>query len=69
MGGTPELRKGENIAVGPGTVVAEPHAVGGTVDLSALLVAADGKVGSDDDLVFYNQPLEAGPRVRKRSAS
>ncbi|MFJ8635142.1 TerD family protein [Streptomyces sp. NPDC093568] len=52
----PELAKGGNIAVGDGAVFAELHAVGATLDLSALLVAADGKVRSDDDLVFYNQP-------------
>ncbi|MGW4872334.1 TerD family protein [Streptomyces chartreusis] len=52
----PELAKGGNIAVGDGPVFAELHAVGATLDLSALLVAADGKVRSDDDLVFYNQP-------------
>ncbi|MFF1324569.1 MULTISPECIES: TerD family protein [Streptomyces] len=60
----PELSKGGNIAMGPGPVVAELHAVGGTVDLSALLVAADGKVRSDDDLVFYNQPSAESDAVR-----
>ncbi|MGA5207876.1 TerD family protein [Streptomyces variegatus] len=64
----PELGKGENIAVGPGTIVAELHAVGGTVDLSALLVAADGKVRSDDDLVFYNQPSAESGAVRHLAA-
>lgn len=64
----PELRKGENTVVGAGTVVAELHSVGGTVDLSALLVAADGKVRSDDDLVFYNQPSAASGAVRHLAA-
>lgn len=64
----PELRKGENIAVGSGPVVAELHSVGGTVDLSALLVAADGKVRSDDDLVFYNQPSAESGAVRHLAA-
>ncbi|MEV8430608.1 TerD family protein [Streptomyces chartreusis] len=64
----PELSKGGNIAMGPGPVVAELHAVGGTVDLSALLVAADGKVRSDDDLVFYNQPSAESDAVRHVAA-
>ncbi|WNZ06504.1 TerD family protein [Streptomyces sp. 11x1] len=64
----PELRKGENVAVGLGTVVAELHALGGTVDLSALLVAADGKVRSDDDLVFYNQPSAESGAIRHLAA-
>ncbi|WP_435219201.1 TerD family protein [Streptomyces sp. bgisy034] len=64
----PELSKGANIAMGPGPVVAELHAVGGTVDLSALLVAADGKVRSDDDLVFYNQPSAESDAVRHVAA-
>ena len=67
-GGMPELTKGGNIAVGSGPVVAELHAVGGTVDLSALLVAADGKVRSDDDLVFYNQPSAESGAVRHLAA-
>jgi stress response protein SCP2 len=64
----PELTKGGNIAVGSGPIVAELHAVGGTVDLSALLVAADGKVRSDDDLVFYNQPSAESGAVRHVAA-
>ncbi|MEY9992548.1 stress response protein SCP2 [Streptomyces sp. V4I8] len=64
----PELSKGGNIVVGSGPVVAELHAVGGTVDLSALLVAADGKVRSDDDLVFYNQPSAESGAVRHLAA-
>ncbi|MFB6641753.1 TerD family protein [Streptomyces chartreusis] len=64
----PELSKGGNIAMGPGPVVAELHAVGGAVDLSALLVAADGKVRSDDDLVFYNQPSAESDAVRHVAA-
>lgn len=64
----PELSKGGNIVVGSGALVAELHAVGGTVDLSALLVAADGKVRSDDDLVFYNQPSAESGAVRHVAA-
>ncbi|KOG07967.1 hypothetical protein ADK35_03570 [Streptomyces viridochromogenes] len=54
--------------MGSGPVVAELHTVGGTVDLSALLVTADGKVRSDDDLVFYNQPSAEAGAVRHLAA-
>lgn len=37
------------------------------LDVSGLLLTADGKVRSDDDFVFYNQP--AGPGVTHRSAA
>ncbi|MGW4856120.1 TerD family protein, partial [Streptomyces sp. NPDC004288] len=35
------------------------------LDVSGLLLGADGKVRSDDDFIFYNQP--AGPGVTYRS--
>jgi stress response protein SCP2 len=35
------------------------------LDVSGLLLTADGKVRSDDDFIFYNQP--AGPGVNHRS--
>ncbi|MFJ1970529.1 TerD family protein [Streptomyces sp. NPDC087903] len=35
------------------------------LDVSSLLLTADGKVRSDDDFIFYNQP--AGPGVSYRS--
>ncbi|MFI6250233.1 TerD family protein [Streptomyces sp. NPDC051016] len=63
-----ELRKGENTTVSSGRITAELHAVGDPVDLSALLVAADGKVRSDDDLVFYNQPSPESGAVRHLAA-
>ncbi|WKK27647.1 TerD family protein [Streptomyces olivoreticuli] len=37
------------------------------LDVSGLLLTADGKVRSDDDFVFYNQP--GGPGVTHRAAS
>ncbi|MFC5146596.1 TerD family protein [Streptomyces aureoversilis] len=37
------------------------------LDVSGLLLTADGKVRSDDDFVFYNQP--SGPGVAHRAAS
>jgi hypothetical protein len=35
------------------------------LDVSGLLLTADGKVRSDDDFIFYNQPT--GPGVTYRS--
>ncbi|GAA3371026.1 TerD family protein [Streptomyces sannanensis] len=35
------------------------------VDASALLLAADGRVRSDDDFVFYNQPRHPSGLVRR----
>ncbi|MEU8447416.1 TerD domain-containing protein [Streptomyces anulatus] len=63
-----ELRKGENTEVGSGRITAELRTVGDPVDLSALLVTADGKVRSDDDLVFYNQPSAESCAVRHLAA-
>ncbi|MGX1543588.1 TerD family protein [Streptomyces adustus] len=63
-----ELRKGENTAVGSGRVTVALHTVGDAVDLSALLVSTDGKVRSDDDLVFYNQPSAESGAVRHLAA-
>ncbi|WP_165985784.1 TerD family protein, partial [Streptomyces sp. YIM 98790] len=37
------------------------------LDVSGLMVAADGKVRSDADFIFYNQP--EGPGVKHRPAS
>ncbi|MFD7546482.1 TerD family protein [Streptomyces sp. NPDC059578] len=37
------------------------------LDVSGLLLTADGKVRSDDDFIFYNQP--AGPGVTYRSGN
>ncbi|MFJ8082254.1 TerD family protein [Streptomyces sp. NPDC096205] len=66
--GVAELAKGGNTAVGEGRLTAELHFQGDQVDLSALLVAADGHVRSDDDLVFYNQPEAESGAVRHRPA-
>ncbi|MGW1722454.1 TerD family protein [Streptomyces sp. NPDC002306] len=64
----PELRKGENTAMNSGRITVELRTVGDPVDLSGLLVAADGKVRSDDDLVFYNQPSAESGAVRHHAA-
>lgn len=38
----------------------------GPFDLSALVVSADGKVGGDVDMVFYNAPAAPGVRLAAR---
>ncbi|MGW4505938.1 TerD family protein [Streptomyces sp. NPDC004436] len=62
--GMAELGKGGNTGIGAERVTVELHGTGGAVDLSALLVTADGRVGSDDDMVFYNQPSTESGAVR-----
>ncbi|OEV30232.1 hypothetical protein AN219_12125 [Streptomyces nanshensis] len=57
------LAKGENAAVGTGRISAE-LSNGGGLDLSAVLLTARGRVRSDDDLVFYNQPSAESGAVR-----
>jgi stress response protein SCP2 len=55
------LTKGANTALPPGPVSVRVTAAA-PVDISALLVAETGKVRSDDDFVFYNQPSAPGVR-------
>ncbi|MDT7844569.1 TerD family protein [Streptomyces justiciae] len=63
-----ELSKGGNTAIGAGPLTAELRSAGDPVDLSALLVGADGRVRSDADLVFYNQPTAESGAVRHLAA-
>ncbi len=56
-----QLIKGGNAPLSASSVVLTVD-VGAPADLSALLVTASGKVRSDNDFVFYNQPT--GPGVR-----
>lgn len=61
------LSKGENTAVSATTVRAVLSWGSGSpveVDASALLLTAAGTVRSDDDFVFYNQPVHARSAVR-----
>jgi stress response protein SCP2 len=70
------LRKGENVTLsaladelGSVSVILEwasdqDHPL--DADVSVLLVGDDGKVRSNDDFVFYNQPSGAGGAVRLR---
>ncbi|MDN5750459.1 MAG: TerD family protein [Pseudonocardia sp.] len=55
------LPKGANAPLPPGPVSVRVSAAA-PVDISALLVAATGKVRGDADFVFYNQPEAPGVR-------
>ncbi|MDO0928284.1 TerD family protein [Streptomyces sp. TG1A-8] len=58
------MTPGSNIPL-PAARVAVDVAAPVRLDVSGLLLTADGKVRSDDDFIFYNQP--AGPGVTYRS--
>ncbi|MFJ8745506.1 TerD family protein [Embleya sp. NPDC127516] len=58
------LAKGGNCPLAVAAVLVEVSSQA-SVDVSALLLAGSGKVRSDADFVFYNQPT--GPGVRLRS--
>ncbi|MGP3975716.1 TerD family protein [Streptomyces sp. 8N114] len=62
------LQKGANVPVPANRVRVELGWQGGPgapdVDASALLLTGTGKVRSDDDFVFYNQPVHRGGAVR-----
>jgi stress response protein SCP2 len=55
------MTPGSNVPLTVSRVTVEVTAPVG-LDVSALLLAGDGRVRSDDDFVFYNQP--SGPGVR-----
>ncbi|WP_146063571.1 TerD family protein, partial [Streptomyces sp. SM11] len=67
MGASMTMQKGTNVPVPAGTVRVAVgwHTAPGApdVDASALLLVA-GKVRSDADFVFYNQPVHASGAVR-----
>ncbi|WP_221360924.1 TerD family protein, partial [Streptomyces beigongshangae] len=58
------MTPGSNIPL-PVTRVTVDVAAPVRLDVSGLLLTADGKVRSDDDFIFYNQP--SGPGVTYRS--
>ncbi|MFI9718915.1 TerD family protein [Streptomyces sp. NPDC052396] len=60
------MTPGSNLPL-PVTVVTVDVTAPVRLDVSGLLLTADGKVRSDDDFVFYNQPN--GPGVSHRSAA
>jgi len=63
-----QMSKGGNLPVTAPLVRATLFWTGGDgvpdVDASALLLAANGKVASDDDFVFYNQPTHTSGAVQ-----
>ncbi|AXI77427.1 TerD family protein [Peterkaempfera bronchialis] len=67
---TQVMVKGSNIPLSAAAVraVLRWDAAAGVpdVDASALLLGADGNVRSDEDFVFYNQPLHPSGHVRHR---
>ncbi|MFE5856384.1 TerD family protein [Streptomyces sp. NPDC056500] len=58
------MTPGSNIPL-PAARIAVDVAAPVRLDVSGLLLTADGKVRSDDDFIFYNQPV--GPGVTYRS--
>lgn len=69
---THAMTKGSNVRLEATTVRAVLHwvpAPGGApdVDVSALLLGADGRVRSDDDFIFYNQPQHPSGQARHLS--
>jgi stress response protein SCP2 len=72
MAMTHAMTKGSNIQLEATTVRAVLHWVPGPggapdVDVSALLLGADGRVRSDDDFLFYNQPRHPSGQARHLS--
>lgn len=63
------LRKGENASLVRGPVTLSVSVTGSAVDVSALLLGADGKVRDDDDLVFYNHPVQDGVTIAGTSVT
>jgi stress response protein SCP2 len=69
----PTLAKGANVPVDAAAVRAALSWTAGPgvpdVDGSALLLRGDGRVASDDDFVFYNQPRHPSGAVRHAGKS
>lgn len=60
---TASLRKGENIGLSTAPAILTVSVHGLAADVSALLLGTDGRVRSDDDLVFYNHPAQDGVSI------
>lgn len=54
------LSKGANVVLAPQAVALHVTLHGTSLDVSALLLGPNGKVRTDDDLVFYNHPSQDG---------
>jgi stress response protein SCP2 len=67
------ISKGANLPIEAATVRAQLSWTGGPgipdVDGSALLLTAEGRVSSDDDFVFYNQPRHPSGAARHTGKS
>ena len=64
------LSKGANTAIPSASVLATlSWSAGGDLDLSGLLLGADGRVRDDADFVFYNQPTHASGSLTHRGKS
>ncbi|MEU0991679.1 TerD family protein [Streptomyces sp. NPDC005953] len=63
-----ELSKGANAPIAGVPITVELHRTGDPVDLTALLLHEDGKVASDADMVFFNQPTAGDGAVRHEAA-
>ncbi|WP_279581762.1 TerD family protein [Fodinicola feengrottensis] len=61
-----ELTKGANTAL-PGAAVVITATASAALDIAALLVTATGKVRSDADFVFFNQPSAPGVTLQPPS--
>ncbi|MFJ4411495.1 TerD family protein [Streptomyces sp. NPDC088910] len=59
------MTPGSNVPLSVPRVAVDVAATSARLDVSGLLLTGDGKVRSDDDFVFYNQPQ--GPGVSHRS--
>ncbi|MET9217737.1 TerD family protein [Streptomyces sp. NPDC088197] len=59
------MTPGSNVPLSVPRVAVDVAASSARLDVSGLLLTGDGKVRSDDDFVFYNQPQ--GPGVSHRS--
>ncbi|MET7906601.1 TerD family protein [Streptomyces sp. NPDC005355] len=66
---TTSLRKGENRALVAAPIVFSVAVQGLSADVSAILLGPDGKVRSDNDLVFYNHPAQDGVSVADSSVT
>lgn len=58
-----QIIKGGNIAVPTRRLTACVRIADGTADMSAYLLEASGKVRSDDDMIFFNQPQSSDGSV------
>ncbi|MCP2315130.1 Stress response protein SCP2 [Nocardia amikacinitolerans] len=63
------LRKGENTALTGQHVTFSVKSDGTPIDVSALLLDSSGKVRSDSDLVFYNNPTRDGVEIAGTTVS